>query len=184
MRKLSLVLCVLLLATFAFAASAQTVAGGPVALKTIIPSYLAIYSPSAPTVTFDYTNFGALVVSGLPATKLADVLPTWNLVYNLDGTKTLVVCAYLSDGFKGSGSASMPASSLYAQPLGSATTGQFTGTCGGNANAMQLDSIANATFNTGKTEGFSGMFFQTPGGGVVPAPGTYTDTLNIVALVQ
>ena len=37
-------------------ASAQTVTGGPVALKAIIPSFIGFTGQSVSTVTFDYTN--------------------------------------------------------------------------------------------------------------------------------
>ena len=164
-------------------ASAQTV-GGPVALKAIIPSYIGFSGPSVSVVTFDYTNLGIGVAMALPVTKLASALPTWTLIYNLDGTKTVNVCAYAT-ALIGSGSNAIPASSLYGQSVavGGNQAFAFTANACGQANAMVLDTIANASSNTDKTEGFSGMFLQTPDGTVVK-PDTYNGTLNIIAVVQ
>jgi hypothetical protein len=177
MKKVALLILVLFVAAFA---SAQNVNGGPVALKAVIPSYIGIGSPSVSTVTFDYTNLGVGIAMGLPITKLASALPTWNLMYNLDGTKSVQVCAYATALVDGS--SSIPASSLYAQPIGGSSTTAFTASACGQSNAMLLDTVANATSNSGKSEGFSGMFLQTPDGTVVK-PGTYNGTLNIVAQV-
>lgn len=179
MKKAALLAVVVLLAgTFA---SAQTT-GTPVALKAIIPSYIGFTGPNVSTVTFDFTNLGLNVATGLPITKLASALPTWTLMYNLDGTKNVTVCAYAS-ALTGVGSNTIPASSLYGQPVGGSATNPFTGTDCGQANSMLLDTIGSATSNPGKTEGFSGMFLQTPNGTVVH-PDTYNGTLNIIAMVQ
>jgi len=159
-----------------------TATGGAVTLTAIIPSYIGFTSPNIQSITFDYTIDGLALAMGLPVTKLAGTNPSWTLLYNLSGKPTITVCAYAT-ALTGSGTNSIPASSVYGAPNGGATL-QFNGSgCGQTGNAIVMDTINGATFNTGKTEAFTGFFLQTPNGAVVP-PDTYTGTLNIIAQAQ
>jgi hypothetical protein len=176
-------LSVALLSSVSFAAGPTTANGGPVTLTAIIPSYLGFTGPSVSSVTFDYTNLGVGLAMGLPITKLASALPSWTLIYNLSGQPTITVCAYAST-LAGSGTNTIPTSSIYGSPNGSNSPAQFNGNgCGQSGNAIVMDTIANATSSTGKSEAFTGMFLQTPNGSVIP-PDTYTGTLSIVAQAQ
>lgn len=190
MRKIIAIAVVVTLAMFATSAFAvtppTTTTGAPVALTAIIPSYIGFLAPNVSSVTFDFSALGLNVATGLNITKLAPgTNPSWTLMYNLAGKPTVTVCAYVTPlAGSGTNSFAFTGADLYAAPNGGASA-QFNATgCGQTGNAVVMDTISSATFNTGKSEAFSGMFLQTPGGGVVPPPDTYTGTLTIVAQVQ
>lgn len=189
MRKSLLVaLAVTLLTGVSFAAGPTSASGpSPVTLNAIIPSYIGFSTPSVASVTFDYSNFGAAVATGLPISKLATGnTPSWTLSYNLVGSPTITVCAYATalTGVNNS-SNTIATSSIYAATGSSGSQAyQFNSTgCGQTGNAIVMDTITGATSSTGRSEALVGMFMQTPNGTVIP-PDTYTGAVNIVAQVQ
>lgn len=170
-----------LLTSVGFAAGPTTATGGPVTLSAIIPAYIGFGSPNVSSVTFDYTNMGIDVAMGQPITKLASADPSWTLIYNLAGKPTITVCAYASD-LTGTLGGTIQGSQLYASPNGAGSV-QFNGSGCGQANAVTMETIPDATSSIGRTESLKQLFMQTPSGTVV-APDTYTGTLSIVAQAQ
>lgn len=183
MKKAILLAVVLALFCGPGFATGQSANGGPVTLNAIIPGGMGFTGPSVQSVTFDYTNLGLALATGAPVTKLASgPSPSWTLFYNLDGSKSVQVCAYTSDLVGTNVAHTIPGSAVYAATASSGTTAyQFNSTVCGHANAISLETIANATSSSGRSEALVGMFMQTPNGTVV-APDTYTGTLSIIAV--
>jgi hypothetical protein len=106
-------------------------------------------------------------------------------MYNLAGKPTINVCAYVTPLAGGAGNSFVFSGANLSASANGGAQGFFNSTgCGQAGNTMVMDTISQATSNTGKAEAFSGMFLQTPGGGAVPPPDTYTGALTIIAQVQ
>ena len=157
----------------------------PVSLTAIIPSYIGFSTPSVSSVTFDYSNFGSAVVTGLNITRNATgASPSWTLMYNLVNSPTVTVCAVAQPLVgQNSGTQISPAQIFAATQSSGSQAFQFNQTCAGQPNAILLDSIQHATSSTGTTESLVGMFMQTPNGTVL-TPDTYVGSVNIIAQVQ
>lgn len=172
---LTLALC---FSTSAKAATTE-VSASPVALKAVVPEFLSIMTTGPASLNFGSgaTGFGA----GLGTTQLADAAPSWKLIYNLNH-KTVTVIAVASDLTGSSNGNMIPAADLYAPVVGS-TALPFSGTVGGHANAILMDTINDAVWNLGKTEAFSGPMFISVPGTQAPVPDTYVGTLTVYAQV-
>jgi hypothetical protein len=95
-KALVVLLAVTLLGSFTFAAPANTSNTQTVALKAVIPEYLALDVPSVSVVNFTMVYpYSAMVPGDNPV--------SFNTNYNLLPGKKVTVCAYLSGALLGTG---------------------------------------------------------------------------------
>jgi hypothetical protein len=160
------------------------VTGRAVALAPVGALSIGFTPPSVQSITFDFTDSAQAVARGQKVMKAAQTPPTWTLEFHPEGSQNIQVCAYVSSDLIGSGPGeSIPGAWLQGTPIGGSSTA-FTGNgCGLPNNAVTLDVINGAAGDITKSEGFTALSLQLPGG-IVPAPGTYYGTLTIVAQLQ
>ena len=173
------VFAILALSLSAACASAQSsTTPNAVLLKAVVPEFISIVSSGVPQVNFNATAASPNYING-------DGAPAFTLKYNLAGSKTITVCAYITP-LTGTDNTN----SVVVQPgwvnfsYGKAQFGSFNSTCNGQSNAFVLDTIAHASSSTGTQEAFTGMFIQTPGSGYALPPDTYSGNLNVIAQAQ